>query len=224
MIGNSRWHWALKRQQKWEYSHSEPLLNLESSRALSITKWAAVGTVPQQIFLNPKSELQLKDIPLLKIPDWLGIDRALGGWSAFKKAQSKSEQDSGLLVADAGTVLSITKITSNGEFGGGQLVPGLKLQQKIMANGTNNLIEPKTMDIPNKQFPIETEAAMLRGSLQSLIGTLLLAQKKTDLPIWLCGGDSKIIFESMKSEKIDITYCPNLVLEGMVQLINQESI
>ena len=45
----------------------------------------------------------------------------------------------GLLLVDAGTVLSLTRVTADGCFGGGQLIPGYRLQLQAMADANPRL-------------------------------------------------------------------------------------
>ena len=130
-------------------------------------------------------------------------------------------QSSGLLVADAGTVLSLTRISAKGEFAGGQLIPGLNLQLSSMANGTQNLTNPGLGSSTTDQFPFTSAAAMQRGRLQALIGSLTEAITATQLPLWLCGGDSPILVEELKKRDLNVIHHPNLVLEGMVEIQHQ---
>ena len=59
---------------------------------------------------------------------------------------------------------------------------------------------------------------MLRGSFQALLGVLIEAQNAAKMPIWLCGGDSKILFDHLKDRISNLYLCPNLVLEAMVKI------
>ena len=224
LIGNSRWHWAEQRADTWSFSHTSPDPQKLQSLEISRLTWAAVGPIPKALVLNVANQLVLKNVPLLELPSWLGIDRALAAWGAFKKIKSTGMQSSGLLVADAGTVLSMTLITAGGEFAGGQLIAGRRLQLSAMANGTEHLTDPGTESSILKQFPIETSEAMQRGSLQALVGALVDAHKATNIPLWLCGGDAPVLVDELRKRKLDVVHHPNLALEGMVDLqrhINQ---
>ena len=80
LIGNSRWHWATRRHNDWEFRHGPP--DPSSLRGLAPI-WAAVGPVPADApDLLPERRLTLTDVPLPGTPKWLGVDRALGGWAA----------------------------------------------------------------------------------------------------------------------------------------------
>ena len=221
LIGNSRWHWAIEKTSGWSYCHTAPDITSIQSLKIPLVAWAAVGPIPKDVFLNPLQRISLRDIPFKGLPPWLGIDRALAGWGAFKKENPSSMKSCGLLVADAGTVLSLTRITPNGEFAGGQLIAGLQLQLTAMANGTKNLMNPGPISKGPSQFPFTTAEAMQRGSLQALVGALLEAIKDTKMSLWLCGGDAPLLLEELKKQKVKVIHHPNLVLEGMVDIQNQ---
>ena len=221
LIGNSRWHWAFKDINGWEFLDTKIHNERLNASKIPLLAWAAVGEIPKDIILNKSLQISLTDVPLLKMPSWLGIDRALGGWRAFKKAKESSTlHPNGLLVADAGTILSITKISANGEFLGGQLSAGLDLQLRAMSQYTQNLSYPYSDDFPNERFPKNTSGAMKQGCLQGLAGCLKKAQEDAKAPIFICGGDAQIIFDCLKKDGLEMFLHPNLVLEGMIDITN----
>ena len=217
-IGNSRWHWATENEDEWMYMHTSPDLSKLEALNVPLWAWAAVGSIPKSSKLNHSNEISTTDIPLLKLPNWIGVDRALGAWGALKKAKKLGIVNNGILLADAGTVFSLTKISSKGEFQGGQLAPGLKLQIQAMSKGAKNLKETYNKHNSHDLFPIKTDEAMQIGSLYTLIGLLIVAQKNAKMKIWLCGGDSKILYTELKNRNIDSEIYPNLVLEGMIDI------
>tara|TARA_Y100001968_G_scaffold142721_1_gene130418 strand:+ start:2025 stop:2747 length:723 start_codon:yes stop_codon:yes gene_type:complete len=229
LIGNSRWHWALNTKNSWDFIDTSLESNNRQYLKIPLSAWAGVGSIPRHINLDPNLQVTLKDIPLLNTPPWLGIDRALAAWGAFQKAKELSKMpENGLLVADAGTIMSINRINANGKFLGGQLIPGLHLQLTAMSNGTEKLAYPSTELLPKDQFPLNTSEAMLQGSLQALIASLKVAQAQAKVPIWLCGGDAPLIIKSLgkSNQSLDFIHQPNLVLEGMIKiktLINSNS-
>ena len=218
LIGNTRWHWAIQEKKQWHFIHTPPNTNTLKEQNCYLWKWASVGPMPKNFDLDPAKSIKIKNVPLLKLPNWIGIDRALVGWAAFQKAKANNNHSHGVLIADAGTVLSITRITANGEFAGGQLVAGLQLQLNAMSSGTQNLTEIKEKYIPIQNFPISTNEAMLKGSFQALLGVLLDAQRKANMPLWLCGGDSELFFNHLQTYNLDIHHHPNLVLEAMIKI------
>ena len=121
-----------------------------------------------------------------------------------------------MLIADFGTILSITKLNSNGSIIGGQLIPGFLTQLKSMEQNTKNLKVPKNYDLPIKDFVINTEEAILKGVINSLTGVInSLFNPAKDILV-ICGGDSKFFTKSLKNLKGNIINSPNLVMEGMI--------
>ena len=218
MIGNTRWHWARKIKDDWKFFHTSPKPIELPNNDYSQLFWASVGPIPKDIKLNPSRKINLNDIPLINLPSNLGIDRALASWSAFKKQSLSRNKDQGLIVIDAGTILSVTKITKHGEFDGGQLISGLRLQLSSMANGAFNLRTPVINKIPKDTFQHQTSNAMLRGAVNGLLGLILQTYEETKLPIWLCGGDASMILNELKNKPFKINHYPNLVLDGMIDI------
>ena len=121
-----------------------------------------------------------------------------------------------MLIADFGTILSITKLNSDGCIIGGQLLPGFLTQLKSMEQNTKNLKVPKKYNIPIKDFLINTEEAILKGVINSLTGVInSLFNPEKDILI-ICGGDSQLLTKSLKNQKENIIDAPNLVMEGMI--------
>ena len=218
MIGNTRWHWATKIQENCKYFHTTPNPIEFKDQNYSELSWASVGPIPENLKLCPSKKINLDDVPLINLPSNLGIDRALAAWSAHKKQSSLKSKEQDLIVIDAGTIMSVTKITKKGVFAGGQLISGLRLQLSSMANGSLNLENPIIKTIPIETFQHETKNAMVRGAINGLLGLILRIFEETKLPIWMCGGDAPLILNELKNTHIDINYCPNLVLEGMIDI------
>ena len=201
VIGNSRWHWAAPDPRtpgaliRWETA--PPPESLPPGAAP--LAWAAVGPVPDTAGLSPTSRLALSEVPLDGMPPWLGIDRALACWWAWRRWPGP------LLVADAGTVLSLNRMAASGRFSGGRLLAGLALQWQAMAAGTVAL--PDTLTAPGSGFaalgrggqqpwPLETQEAMLVGVSQGLAAAIVAATLECGqdgLRLVLTGGDAPIL-------------------------------
>ena len=164
--------------------------------------------------LKKENEIKTKDIQLSNLPDYFGVDRALACVGALKIIENPLNKD--LLIADFGTILSITKLNANGFILGGQLIPGFLTQLKSMEQNTKNLKIPKKYDIPIQDFLINTEEATLKGVINSLTGVInSLFNPGKDILI-ICGGDSEFFAKSLKTHKENIINAPNLVMEGMI--------
>ena len=222
LIGNTRWHWALQDGDEWHFFHTSPEPEKLKENKMDLVGWASVAAIPNNYLLNPNKQIKTKDLQIKKAPEWLGVDRALGAWAAFEKSKSTGINSEGIMIVDAGTIFSLTKINAQGEFEGGQLVAGLKLQLTAMATGAHNLSMPNMNILPIKKFPFSTSDAMLAGSINALLGTLIEAYHQSKAPIWICGGDAPVILSFLKKRNIEIYHHPNLVLEGMLKLRCQQ--
>jgi len=213
LVGNSRLHWAKFSKNQSKFFHTKKEQKVPENIDLDQLIWASVGKLPN-FLLNKENEIKTKDIQLSNLPDYFGVDRALACISALKIIENPFKKD--LLIADFGTILSITKLHSNGSIIGGQLLPGFLTQLKSMEQNTKNLKVPKKYDIPIKDFLINTEEAILKGVINSLTGVInSLFNPEKDILI-ICGGDSQLLTKSLKNKKENIINAPNLVMEGMI--------
>jgi len=204
LIGNSRWHWASQGLDGWRTWHAPPGFGFEGAPmaglrndGVRLAGWSAVGPIPDQVGLDGSARMGLADIPLQAMPPWLGVDRALVGWRAWQLSGAP------VLVADAGTALSLTRVDAAGQFVGGRLMAGAALQLRALAEGTAQLPQarvPKgTADcMPSEMaaglWPMETEAAMGSGVLWGMAGAIAIAARQIwaeqpDCQLWLTGGD-----------------------------------
>ena len=178
LIGNSRWHWACQTATGIrEYVDESPAAGLARLQAWAdqLLGWAAVGPVPPQAGLDPSRRLTLQDVPLAGLPPWLGVDRALVGWQAWRSAAAGSS----VLVADAGTVLSLTCVDRRGRFVGGRLMAGAALQLRALNAGTANLPPPAgQLVVDPDPWPQATVAAMQAGVLRGLAAALNAAAEE----------------------------------------------
>ncbi len=175
--------------------------------------WAAVGPVPTGAGLDPGGRLGLEHIPLLQAPPWLGVDRALVGWRAWRLSGSP------VLVADAGTALSLTLVDGGGAFQGGRIQAGRALQLRALASHTELLSLPlhSAGDDP-PPWPRQTAAAMERGVQAGLVAAVAeawreLRQIEPRCRLWITGGDGAWLAAALGQP------ChPNLALEALAEL------
>jgi len=203
LIGNSRWHWATKTSNCWQFSHTKP----ETEKSIikdqpPLIAWAAVGQIPNNPLLSNSIQIKTENIPIKRLPSWIGVDRALVAWAAIKKLEHLKSDSSGVLIADAGTIFSMTRVTANKEFGGGQLMPGLSLQLSAMANGAHNLQICELTNASHEKFPHRTEDAMQRGCIDALVASIVESKKAAKMPLWICGGDAHIILKELNERNI----------------------
>jgi type III pantothenate kinase len=182
-----------------------------------------VGPVPDHAGLERTTRVHLSDVPLAGAPPWLGIDRALAGWWAGRRAAGP------VLVADAGTVLSFTLVDGGGRFAGGRLMAGAALQLAAMGSGTaglpaleGGLAAPEGGD----PWPLATAAAMQRGVAEGLAAAVLEAARQARVleagcRIVLTGGDGPALLPLLRRSPDlgeGLLHWPELCLEALVAL------
>tara|TARA_Y100001978_G_C23701061_1_gene440972 strand:+ start:1272 stop:1964 length:693 start_codon:yes stop_codon:yes gene_type:complete len=214
LVGNSRLHWAEKGDNKIRFSHSSVSQGFPKYKNTNNLIWASVGN-HSKMFLNKSNEIKTTDLTMQKIPKHFGVDRALACFAAFKMIKNQCKKN--IVIADLGTTLSITKISSNGDVIGGQLVPGFLTQLKSLEQNTKHLQLPPTFDIPKVNFLLSTEKAMLRGVYNSLLGAINLSFNENKDLLIICGGDAELIGKELQNTyNKNIKIKPNLVLTGMI--------
>jgi len=213
LVGNSRLHWAIFSNNKSKFFHTKKGHKVPEYIDLDQLIWASVGKLPN-FLLKKENEIKTKDIQLSNLPDYFGVDRALACIAALKIIENPLKKD--LLIADFGTILSITKVNSNGSIIGGQLIPGFLTQLKSIEQNTKNLTVPKKYDIPIKDFLINTEGAILKGVINSLTGVINSLFNPANDILVICGGDSELLKQFLKTREENIINIPNLVMEGMI--------
>lgn len=217
LIGNSRWHWACQEQGGLRGWSEPPPVRQAAVRSGSAAgaplAWAAVGPVPVQPVLDQARRLLLADVPLGSMPPWLGIDRALAGWQAHRLSGTA------VLVADAGTALSLTRVSAGGCFAGGRLLAGAGLQLRALAAATEALPALAVpAELPTETWPQATEQAMAAGVLRGLAAAVEQAWREArredpDCRLWLTGGDAQALAPSL-----GVTPEPLLALQALASL------
>ena len=213
LVGNSRLHWAKYSKNQSKFFHTKKEQKVPENIDLDQLIWASVGKLPN-FLLKKENEIKTKDIQLSNLPDYFGIDRALACLAALKTIENPLKKD--LLIADFGTILSITKLNPYGSILGGQLIPGFLTQLKSMEQNTKNLKIPKKYDIPSKNFLINTEDAILKGVINSITGVVNNLFNPLEDILITCGGDSQLLTKFLNNKKKNIINAPNLVMEGMI--------
>jgi len=164
--------------------------------------------------LDHRTSLPIKNRYLS--PETLGYDRiaaAVGAKTLFP--------DDNVLVIDMGTAITIDLVSSEHEFIGGNISPGLGLRAKALHKFTRKLplVAPK---IENEIFGRTTEEAISSGIIQGIfyeiegyINQMNLIYKK--LKIVLTGGDVKYFDKKLKNS---IFVDSNLNLKGLNRILD----
>lgn len=214
--GSSAGLW-LRHSSPWP---APPPGSVKARTLANLRAWAAVGPVPSGSALPESAQLQLADVPLDGMPPWLGLDRALGAWWAWRLLRLP------VLLADAGTVLSLTRVDREGVFAGGRLLAGLALQLRAMARETAALPWPDQaalLEGDAEAWPHDTRAAMVRGVRSGLAAAIGAALRETlledpDGRLVLTGGDGGILLPFLKAEPRPPLHRPALALEAIAAL------
>lgn len=155
-------------------------------------------------------------------PRRLGVDR----WVAMIGA--RAEAGGACLVVDAGTALTIDALDASGRHLGGQILPGVALMAKSLAN--------ETSDIPNIQrrassqergmemFASTTAGAVGHGAINAVVGAIerslhVMRDHGHDPQVFLTGGDASRILKSLGEPAV---HRPNLVLQGLATLLKAQ--
>jgi type III pantothenate kinase len=223
LVGNSRWHWAQRQADGLRVWH-EPGPPVSPGAAADpwadLEAWVGVGSLPEDQPPPAERRLGLERVPLADLPPWLGIDRALAGWQAWQR------QGAGVLVADAGTCLSLTWIDAAGRFRGGRLSAGLALQLRSLGAATAQLptlvasAEPGASADP---WPRATAAALELGCVTACAAAVLegwrdLQATGVASQLWLTGGDAERLAAVLGEAGIQPALAPDLALEGLAAL------
>ncbi|SBO44758.1 type III pantothenate kinase [Cyanobium sp. NIES-981] len=220
LIGNSRWHWAMATPdglQCWsgppQTGEPQPGEPLPGEGPVA---WAAVGPLPARSGLDPARRLTLAHIPLASAPPWLGVDRALVAWEAWQDCRLP------VLVADAGTALSLTRVDGAGRFAGGRILAGAALQWRALASETAQLprLHAQAGDAGSAgtDWPSDTVTAMRVGVLAGLAAAVQAAWQDAcrEFPscqLRITGGDGAVL-----AARLGLSPDPDLALRALVRL------
>ena len=133
-----------------------------------------------------------------------------------------------ILVVDMGTAITIDYINAEGVHKGGQILPGLKSFFNILNQSTGsintkiNINDTAAQDI--KKWGKNTDDAVISGAMSAISGAINAAvfsfKIEDSMPsVILTGGDA-IYFKDVFD--YSLSYRPNLVLEGLARLLDEE--
>ncbi|WP_293763440.1 type III pantothenate kinase [uncultured Aquitalea sp.] len=142
-----------------------------------------------------------------------GADR----WLAVLGARSLCRDD--VVVACAGTALTVEALTAEGDYLGGYILPGRQLMLSSLARGTAQLDRPAGQ---LENFPQGTEAALASGVMAAQCGAIenmrrqLAERTGRALPeVMLTGGDAALLAPQLAAPARIVD---NLVLTGLLRV------
>lgn len=123
------------------------------------------------------------------------------------------------LVVNCGTATTVDALSSDGEFLGGLILPGLDMMRDALVSGAAQL-RPAAGDW--EDFPRTTANAMYSGAIKATVGAIRQQHallRKADAPCLLGGGAARAIWSHLG---LPARLEEDLVLRGL-QLIGQET-
>ncbi len=167
--------------------------------------------------LNSKTKLPFGN--LYKTPSTLGVDRM-----ALVSASIYHFPDKNVLIIDAGTCITYDFITSENEYLGGAISPGIRLRYKSLNNLTANLPLLDT-EKPENIIGNTTETSIHSGVVFGICKEIdgIIDQYKgnyPDLTIILTGGDANFLSNQLKN---GIFANSNFLLDGLNFILDYNS-
>ncbi len=146
-------------------------------------------------------------------PESVGIDRLLAAAAASQRTGAAHP----VVVADAGTALTVDAVCAGGVFRGGVIVPGLRLGMQALQQGTSLLpqVEP---DPRARLIGRSTRECMQSGALHGTAAMLTTLFRRFEVNLgrpvqaYLTGGDASLLAPLIQRiVRVD----PALVLHGI---------
>lgn len=141
-------------------------------------------------------------------PERLGVDRWLACIGAFHRGTGP------VLVADAGTALTLDFVDADGRHRGGLIAPGLSTMRAALAEGTPLRVEPG--DYQLSWLADDTDPAVALGTLQTALNLVENARRAlAPERLLLTGGEADRLRPHLDA---GWEHAPDLVLEGLARL------
>lgn len=146
-------------------------------------------------------------------PQTLGVDR----WLAMLGAQLLFNGQN-VLIADAGTAVTLDWLDKSGQHGGGWIIPGLKMQQQAVVKNTAKVFNAEMFN-GRLEPGIDTITGLQNGCLAAVLGAIRLAWQQTPVDMLiLTGGDSKFLKPHLSD--LPLVVEPLLIFHGLARYID----
>ncbi len=167
------------------------------------------------------------DLPIAiatEVPERIGIDRLVGAFGAMKEYRLP------LVVVDAGTTVTVDLVDASGVYCGGAIIPGLEMQTRALAAGTDALPQIdwqagcESGDILSSEVvPAQKTIAAIRlGILSSVVGGIerLVRLYGNPCRVVVTGGDCHCIARALESssQTFETHLHPHLVCRTLASL------
>lgn len=233
-VGNSRIKWARCTatgvSSTVSLAHDDPSGwsdQLKQWHPAGTCSWVVTGVNPQardkfSTWLRSQGQrVRLLDdpdeLPLevrLERPDHVGIDRLLNAVAV----NSRREKNRPAIIVDAGSAVTVDWLDSSGAFGGGAILPGLRLMTRALNQYTALLplveIRKPLPTALGPSTPLAIEAGVywaVVGGIQALRSRL---SEGATAPqhAFLTGGDAAVLWPALSESAI---LWPEMTLEGI---------
>jgi len=167
---------------------------------------------------DPVRLLTHRDLPIraaVDFPDKVGLDRL----AAAVAVNVIREAGRAALLVGAGSAITVNRISADGVFEGGAILPGFKMQADALFGGADLL--PLALLVPDDAPPAplgtNTEAAIRSGLFWGAVGAVreLIARLSAGLnpqpKLFVTGGDLRQLAAHLEGAR----FVPNLVLCGI---------
>lgn len=165
--------------------------------------------------LNLTHHTKLPFVNKYATPNTLGIDRI-----ALVSAAAAQYPKKNILIIDAGTCITYDFITSNNDYLGGGISPGIVLRYKSLHTFTEKLPlldASNPIDFLGNNTTTAIHSGVVNGVLYEIDGFIDDFKKKwDDLTVILTGGDAHFLRDSIKN---DIFANSNFLLEGLNHIL-----
>ena len=171
-----------------------------------------VGDVASRRVVWVGKDLKLPIKVLTDQPARTGVDRVLNVAAAYEQIGKAC------VVVDAGTAITVDLCNDAGEFLGGAIAPGVRLQLDALHDHTAALPRVATFAAPQHPFGRSTDEAILHGVYHGIRGMVkeLVEHYATELGNWpdliATGGDAPGLF---KDWEFVHAISPDLTLYGI---------
>lgn len=150
-------------------------------------------------------------------PGQVGVDRLLAAFATLEHEPDRCDR----IVVDAGSAITVDRVSSEGVFEGGAIFPGLGMMGAMLARQTDQLPEIGRIaaaDLP----PVvgrSTVAAIQSGLYWGTVGAVrelvrrMSAEAGERVPVFVTGGDGGLLAPPLG---LSVRHVSNLVLDGIV--------
>ncbi len=198
-------------------------------RISSVHRRAAEKLIAAIKDTRPPADIDIishRDVPMkvaVDHPDQLGIDRLLSAYAASRRIET-DKRSGGMVVIDAGSAITIDFVDHQSIFRGGSIMPGLELQARSLAAGTDALPQITWQQTASLSIPAtNTHDAILSGILLGTAGAIdrlvdcLIDQASvpTNVPVIMTGGNADLLTHHLNKNHHRFS---NLVCCGLLEL------